>query len=173
MSGRKPPLGPIERATAAAGSPVRGALLAGALVAAILVVLGTTGTWTQIESVTINGFDADDGLITFVLGIVAAGLLLVRFSGNRRVSLIAVSIAFDIIAFSGVVNWLEATRIDDSVLPELADIDVSAGWGLQLATVAGIIGAVLTVVAWWLDRHAERWAKRAPRRPAKRAPRRR
>ena len=163
MSGQESRSTPIQGLIANAGSRGRAGLLAGAFVAAILVIVGSMGSWTEIGPRTLNGLDPDRGLITLALGIVAAGLIGLRFKGSRRVSLFAASLAFDLIALDGIVDWADVSRIGDG---GTLTVEVSAGWGLMLVTVAGIVGAVLTVAAWALDRRAGSWAKRRADRRA-------
>ena len=151
----------IQAAIAGAGSPSRAVLLSAALLAAVLVPLGSLAPWAEIGPVTLNGLDADDGLITLVLGIIAAAVIALRFRGSRRISLVTVSILFDIIAVAGIIDWADISRLGGEAS---LGIDVSVGWGLMLVTVAGIAGAVLTLVVWSLDRR-ERHSLKQPTNP--------
>lgn len=154
---------PIERTKFGTGSQRRDALLIGAFLAAILAIVGSLGAWVEVGPITINGLDADDGVITIVLAITAAGLIALRLTGNRRVSLLMSSIAFDLIAVAGIVDWADASRVSGA---EGLGLEVSVGWGLMLVTVAGIAGAVLSVAAWALDRRADRRAEAREERAA-------
>ena len=155
---------PIGRSKLGTGSRPKDVLLWGSFVAAVLATVGSLGPWAELGPLTIGGLDADDGLITIVLAILAGGLIGARLLGSRRLSLIVSSIAFDIIAVAGIVDWADVSRMGGA---EQVGIEVSVGWGLMLVTVAGIGGAVLSVAAWSLDRRDDRRAA-APEEPESR-----
>lgn len=116
----------------------------GMLACAALIVVGSLGPWAEATIVTVNGTDWD-GDLTIMFGIVAgasSGLLL-RQPWRRGWTLKLITIAFALAALVGLVDWVDVGRVIDET-----GLNVRAGWGLMLMTVAGAIGVALAIAQY-------------------------
>lgn len=106
---------------------------------AILAAFGTTQTWVRVLFVSLNGLDADRGLITFIAGLAGAGVCAVRGFGTIRqrwyfgIGGIAAALAVSM----PIWFWVEVE--DTSTDNEFFSGDlVAIGTGLVLSTIGGI-----------------------------------
>jgi long-subunit acyl-CoA synthetase (AMP-forming) len=114
------------------------------LLCAALVIVGSLGVWADepAAELTANGTEGG-GLITLVLGAIAAGLMLWRFARPHRkwlpVGLASLMFITAIVAVAA--NWPNVSRM----LPE-TDNDVNPGTGVRLVLFGSLVGLVLCVL---------------------------
>ncbi len=128
----------------------------------VLVMLGAFGAWIDTPLITFSGMDirnvagrgrigiGNDGLLALLAGLLTAvcgGLRMIQ-PGQRWwiVFVLLASSATGVLL--GVYDWLDIGR-------ELDGEVVSIGWGLQLITIAGGLGLVLSVVETFLEAYRE------------------
>ena len=136
------------------------------LLAAVLVIVGSTGPWTRMWAVGFVGDHVDiiyvsgltgDGRVTLVLGIVAAVLitwrLLRRRSSTWSTMLQCAAIVILVVTgLVGVFNWSELDDISGADLGvKYLRYGFQPGWALILATVTGFAGAIALSYQLWDD----------------------
>jgi len=111
-----------------------------AIVAAVLVVVGSLSTWAKAGGHSYAGTDANAGKSTLIAAIVAGVLVLAAtWLGWRWLSIVAAIPA----AIAGAIS---AYRLADIANFVQGANDATAGWGIWLATIAAIALFVLCLV---------------------------
>jgi hypothetical protein len=120
-------------------------------IAALLAVIGSLGSWVKVEvsafgqsaSESANGTEGD-GTITLIIALIAAALLGAWFVTRNRI------FAFIAAGLSGIGFLLAAYHALDpdttGDLPDFPGLDVSAGWGVWLTTLALLVLTVVSVL---------------------------
>jgi hypothetical protein len=121
-----------------------------AAVGVALTFLGLIGPWAKITSfisISVTGFDTDDGKF-FALGAAAAGVFLAWYALQKRTALplaLAAILGLLITAGGGYYLFEVGSRISE-VESEFAQ--ASIGWGLYATTLGGLAilaGSLLTL----------------------------
>lgn len=108
-----------------------------ALVAGVVVVLGSVLPWAKVLFFTLSGTDGD-GKITLVLGALAIGGLFVKKTGAA----IAVAVLFLLAAGIGIYDYANiSSKIAQSDTEFIKD-GVTVGIGLYLVILGGVAGLV-------------------------------
>lgn len=144
------------------GARARAPLLVGAGAAA-LVVISSFATWAivdgqgytnnEITRISIKG-SGGDGEITFILGGLAAVLILLRLTKPRSSGFV-LGIATLFLLINGVMgigNWLDLRNIPGADQgAKFFHTGVQVGWGLVVMTSASFIGALAAGYQLWQD----------------------
>ena len=133
------------------------------LLAAVLVVVGSTRAWARtwgegffgepIEVNYANGINGD-GQVTLAIGILAIAMILWRLLRPRSSTflLAATIVVFVIAGLVGVFNWSEVRQIAEVYRDaKYFRFGYDIGWGLVLVTVAGFTGAGALAYQMWND----------------------
>jgi hypothetical protein len=119
------------------------------------LVIGSFGPWATYFGRTINGMDVDGKYTLFL----AAGALTAIYYRSRNVTqLRGTLIALVLLAISSIVAVYDATDINRVAGQSSVDLGggsqiqfVSVGWGLSVAGLASIVGAVLALILVFRD----------------------
>jgi hypothetical protein len=136
-----------------------------ALLAAVLVVIGSTAPWATrwgeyfdgtTDVVYVNGTNGD-GQVSLALGILAGVLILSRLSWLRPSTASTIALAGAILLFVvsgliGVFSWSEISHFP-GVRPgaEYFSHEFGAAWGIMVVTAAGFVGAAALAYRMWKD----------------------
>ena len=136
-----------------------------ALLAAVLVVIGSTRPWATrwgeyfdgtTDVVYVNGTNGD-GQVSLALGILAAVLILARLFWLRPSTASTIALAGSIIllvvsGLIGVFSWSEISHFP-GVRPgaEYFSHEFGAAWGIMVVTAAGFVGAAALAYRMWRD----------------------
>jgi len=112
------------------------------LVGAALGILSAFMPWASIGRLSVSGIDGSDGYI--VIGVFAACLVL-GLAGDKRapISTVATIVVIVLAGLGGIAHgiWKISSLSDESV-----PFRVSAGAGLYLMVVAGVVAIIGTVL---------------------------
>ncbi len=137
-----------------------------ALLAALLVVVGSIGAWVRIWGIGFVGDEVQviyiygtigDGRVTLALGLLAMVFILWKLLSQRSNTWITIAqtatvVILVISGLVGVFNWSELHKVSDvDHGARLFQYTFQPGWGLVLLTVAGLTGACALVYQIWLD----------------------
>ena len=138
------PTPPHMRSRAPSDEGMNTLQVAATLGAAVLVVVGSFGTWATFLVFHVAG-TSGDGWITFVLG-AAAGIVLlaelVRPGGQPLLLIAAAGLALGAAGVVGVYDWVNVAAIPDADTELFGTLSIQVGWGLVLVTIAGWGGAL-------------------------------
>lgn len=116
------------------------------IVAAAVLALATFLSWADLDGAvegSVTGWERDDGIITLVVGVVAAGLGGLVLAGVRhlfvKLGLLLCGLTTLAVFF---IDALDVARDDD----RYATVDITPGVGLWLVGLSGLALVVLAVV---------------------------
>jgi hypothetical protein len=119
--------------------------------AAVLAVIGSIGTWVKVsvdllgqsQSQTAGGLDGD-GVLTLILTLIAGGLLGGWFATRKKALAIGAAVAAGLGFLIAFYHAVDPSTTED--IPEIPGLDISAGWGVWLATLALLALTVVSVL---------------------------
>jgi Protein of unknown function (DUF2510) len=120
-------------------------------IAALLAVIGSLGSWVKVEvsafgqsaSESANGTEGD-GTITLIIALICGGLLGAWVATRNRIfAFIAAGLA-GIGFLLALYHALDPDTTED--LPNFPGLEVSAGWGVWLTTLAMLVLTVVSVL---------------------------
>ncbi len=121
-----------------------------ALASAALMVVGGFGPWASVlEVLTVSGTDGGDGWFLIFGGVIAAGLLIVRFvTESRRIWFLVVSLVLALLCvLVSIVDLADIAGLAEGEGGIDLSEAVSAEWGLYLSLLSSISLAA-ACIAW-------------------------
>lgn len=100
----------------------------------VLVILGAIGPWVKVADISEGGLDAD-GVITLILGLIAAAFVVLAFRKRAAPNMFAIGIPAVLIVVIAIADISDVNGADLGV----PGLDASVGWGLWLTLVGGIV----------------------------------
>ena len=120
-------------------------------IAAVLAVIGSLGSWVKVEvSAFGQSFDESangtegDGTITLIIALIAGGLLGAWFATRNRVFAFVAAGLAGIGFLLALYHALDPDTTEN--VPDLPGIEISAGWGVWLTTLALLVLTVVSVL---------------------------
>lgn len=127
-----------------------------ALICTVLVVIGCVSTWAKLGGLSFKGTDANAGKSTLIAAIIALVFLaLATWKGWRWAAIVAAIPA-------AIAGTIAAYRLADVANFVGGSHDATAGWGIWVATLAGIALFVLCLIHAFLPKVAVAAAPAAP-----------
>ncbi len=124
-------------------TPTLPPLAIAAVASAILVVVGSFGTWVTMTRFVSAAGTEGDGMLTAVLGAAALVLILGRFVASQPAALRLISFgAAGALVGAAAVGIYDVSEIVRSPLYGIIGI----GWGLVLVVIAAIVGAIVSAM---------------------------
>jgi hypothetical protein len=133
------------------------------LIAAMgLISIGSISPWATLGPFKVDGTNGD-GKITLFIAII--GLVTAIASMARPTALALVALMFLSLACFGVglYDWIHLTSVIQNTQPTIFG-SASVGWGLEVVTLGGAIGAILTIRAIWSRFRLSRYQDPRPAR---------
>ncbi len=127
-----------------------------AVICTALVVIGCVSTWAKQAGVSYKGTDANAGKSTLVAAIIALAFLALATWKRWRWAAIVAAIP------AAIAGTIAAYRLADIANFVGGSGDATAGWGIWVATIAGIALFVLCLVHAFLPSAAVAAAPAAP-----------
>ena len=128
-----------------------------AAIAGVVVFIGAFLPWATVDAGIVkasqSGIEADDGIITLVLGLGVLVTVGLSVYGRSWAGLVTIVLGIAV-AVVGIVDWIDAETTDTDGLAV-----VSVGAGLVLTTIAGIATAI---AGGWLFANRKEDAARQP-----------
>jgi hypothetical protein len=111
-----------------------------AFICAVLVVVGCVSTWAKLGGLSFKGTDANAGKSTLIAAIIALAFLAVAtWKGWRWAAIVAAIPA-------AIAGTIAAYRLADIANFVSGSNAATAGWGVWVATIAGIALFVLCLI---------------------------
>ena len=119
--------------------------------AAVFAAIGSVGTWVKVSvdllgqstSQTAGGLDGD-GVLTLILAIIAGALLGGWFATRNKALAIGAAVASGLGFLLAFYHAVDPSTTED--IPEIPGLDISAGWGVWLATLSFLVLIAVSVL---------------------------
>ncbi len=121
------------------GRSPRASIAFAAVIAAVLVVVGSVSTWATVRGVSFSGTDANAGKSTLIAAVIAALLLvLATGTGWRWLSIVAtipaaIAVAISSYRLADIANFVQGAP------------GAEASWGIWLTVLSAIVLLILCI----------------------------